>query len=87
VRRLHSSGRSLRRAETERRRARASRLSVLCKIKNPNSFRARINAQVNSDRDYLYSFMRHWLSAFIQDHDPALAARLPHRYQIGEPLA
>ncbi len=50
------------------------------------TFRARIRASGNSGRDYLWSFMRHWISGLIFKRDPALADRLPAGYRIGQAL-
>jgi hypothetical protein len=49
---------------------------------NPK-FRARVCAGGNSGRDYLWSFMRHWLCGMLFEHDPSLRARLPKGYEVG----
>lgn len=37
-------------------------------------------------RDYLYSFMRHWMAAKLMDEFPLLYQRLPSSFENGEPL-
>ena len=46
--------------------------------------RSRIRTSGNSGRDYLWTFMRHWLAGLIIEHDPVLADRLPASYRIGK---
>lgn len=36
-------------------------------------------------REWLYSFMRHWLAAELARSQPALFRRLPPRYAMGDP--
>jgi hypothetical protein len=52
---------------------------------NP-AFRARIHRHGNSGRDYLWTFMRHWLAGLIIKHRPDLAAKLPASYKVGQSL-
>jgi hypothetical protein len=46
-------------------------------------FRQRLNARKNSGRDYLFAFMRHWISGLIIETYPHLADRLPRDYKVG----
>jgi hypothetical protein len=46
-------------------------------------FRQRLNAPKNSGRDYLFAFMRHWISGLIIENYPHLPDRLPRGYQVG----
>ena len=49
--------------------------------------RRRWIASPDAGRDWLYTFMRHWLAARLHTERPALHARLPHDYNTGAPLA
>ncbi|MDA1276053.1 MAG: hypothetical protein O2960_18710 [Verrucomicrobia bacterium] len=49
-------------------------------------FRRRIRGKGTSGRDYLWMFMRHWLSALLWERRPHLHARLPSDYCVGRPL-
>ena len=49
--------------------------------------RRRWIASPDMGRDWLYTFMRHWLAARLHTERPALHARLPHDYNTGAPLA
>ncbi len=49
-------------------------------------FRRRIRGTGNQGRDYLWTFMRHWLAALLQAHRPELHARLPRGYAVGHEL-
>jgi hypothetical protein len=49
-------------------------------------FRRKVKGGGNAGRDYLWMFMRHWLSALIQQHDAHLFARLPGSYCTGTAL-
>lgn len=42
---------------------------------NPD-FRAAVHRPGNAGRDYLWTFMRHWLSAYLQKYRPDLYCRL-----------
>lgn len=52
---------------------------------NPR-FRRKIRANGNHGRDYLWAFVRHWLSGLMWERRPHLHARLPGSYSIGPPL-
>lgn len=42
-------------------------------------------ASPEAGRDWLYTFMRHWLAARLHAERPELHARLPHDYNTGAP--
>src|SRR5258706_8143733 len=50
------------------------------------SFRRRIFGSGDSGREWLWAFMRHWLSALILKHAPKLHRRLPSSFSVGHPL-
>ena len=50
-------------------------------------FRRRVRNPGNAGRDWLWTFMRHWLAAMVRRHDRRLFARLPSSYAVGTPLA
>jgi hypothetical protein len=57
-----------------------------CYAKNP-SFRKRIKSQANqgcAGRDWLYAFMRHWLSAEFS-HGSEVHRNLPYNFCVGRP--
>ena len=51
---------------------------------------ARVGRQLrgpgNGGRDWLWTFMRHWLAALIWRQCPDLHARLPDAFNVGHPL-
>ena len=51
---------------------------------------ARVRRQLrgpgNGGRDWLWTFMRHWLAALIWRQRPDLHARLPASFNVGHPL-
>jgi len=49
---------------------------------NPG-FRRKLRARGNAGRDYLYSFMRHWLHGLLKAERPRLADRLPAAFASG----
>jgi len=49
-------------------------------------FRCLVNQSGDRGRDWLWAFMRHWLSALVYHHNPALYSRLPVSYSAGGPL-
>jgi hypothetical protein len=49
-------------------------------------FRGRVSQSGDRGRDWLWAFMRHWLSALVYRHNPALYSRLPISYSAGGPL-
>jgi hypothetical protein len=49
-------------------------------------FRKLIRARGNDGRDSLSSFMRHWLAAHLHKNHPALYAKLPKCFQLGQRL-
>lgn len=49
-------------------------------------FRQKIRAKGNTGRDWLWTFMRHWLAAILQQRRPQLFARLPAEFSSGHPL-
>jgi len=53
---------------------------------NNARIRRKIRGGGTIGRDYLWMFMRHWLAARIQDHDPRLFTRLPASYCVGVAL-
>ena len=52
-------------------------------FRHNRKFRSRVCAAGGAGRDYLWRFMRHWISGLLFEHDPALAARLPKGYNVG----
>jgi hypothetical protein len=52
---------------------------------NP-SFRRKVRGQGTTGRDYLWAFVRHWLSGLMWERRPQLRARLPNSYCVGHPL-
>src|SRR6266496_3671367 len=52
---------------------------------NP-SFRRKVRGQGTTGRDYLWAFVRHWLSGLMWERRPQLLARLPSSYCVGHPL-
>jgi hypothetical protein len=48
--------------------------------------RRRLQGPGNGGRDWLWAFTRHWLAALISKQRPALYARLPASYSVGQPL-
>jgi hypothetical protein len=50
-----------------------------------SQFRRRARGRGNAGRDYVWAFMRHWLSALLYRRRPGLYARLPDRYALGDP--
>jgi hypothetical protein len=57
-----------------------------CYAKNPN-FRRRLRSQADqgrAGRDWLYAFMRHWLSAEFP-HGSEIERNLPYNFRIGRP--
>ena len=48
--------------------------------------RRRLRGSGNGGRDWLWTFMRHWLTALIWQHRPDLHARLPAGFSVGHPL-
>jgi len=49
-------------------------------------FRRRLRGGGNSGRDWLWTFMRHWLAALLWHHWPDWHARLPASFSVGRPL-
>jgi hypothetical protein len=49
-------------------------------------FRSLIRARGNHGREWLWSFMRHWLAALIQAHRPDLKRRLPAAYPMARAI-
>jgi hypothetical protein len=45
--------------------------------------RARLRGRGNSGRDWLWTFMRHWLTALLHWHQPLLFNRLPADFSRG----
>ena len=52
---------------------------------NPR-FRRLLGQKGNAGREWLWSFMRHWMWALIQQHRPEQHRRLPTAYSIGREL-
>ena len=48
--------------------------------------RRNLRAKGNAGRDYLYSFMRHWLHDLLKTEQPRLADRLPAAFALGHPV-
>ena len=49
-------------------------------------FRCLVNQSGDRGRDWLWAFMRHWLSALVYRHNPVLYSRLPVSCSAGGPL-
>lgn len=49
-------------------------------------FRRKISGQGDAGRDWLWTFMRHWLAAIMRQRRPQLFARLPAEFCIGRDL-
>jgi hypothetical protein len=49
-------------------------------------FRRTLRRDGDAGRDWLWAFMRHWLTALIRRHRPHLHARLPQSYNNGDAL-
>lgn len=52
-------------------------------FKSSAEFRKKLKAKGNAGRDSLYSFMRHWASAYIKKHDPAQFKKLSKGFSNG----
>ena len=52
---------------------------------NPH-FQRLLQRPGNAGRDWLWAFMRHWLSGLLHRHSRPLHARLPSSYSAGLPL-
>lgn len=50
---------------------------------NNKHFRNKVRGRGNSGRDYLYKFMRHWLSAILQKTNPEIYAEIPESFRRG----
>ena len=48
--------------------------------------RRRLRGGGDAGRDWLWTFMRHWLASFLARHRPDLHARLPASFNVGRPL-
>jgi hypothetical protein len=53
---------------------------------NNGRVRRRLRGPGNAGRDWLWTFMRHWLAALLWRHRPDLHARLPAAFNVGCPL-
>lgn len=51
------------------------------------AFARRMRAPGNTGREWLRSFMRHWLASYLSRDHRRLFDRLPSSYCVGEPLA
>lgn len=51
-----------------------------------SSFRRGFRGRADGGRERLYVYFRHWLAARLKAERPALFARLPASYCVGEPL-
>lgn len=49
-------------------------------------FRRLVRRSGNQGRDWLYSFMRHWLSGLVKDYAPELFRRIPYEFKIGSSI-
>ncbi|MBI4662937.1 MAG: hypothetical protein HY735_29360 [Verrucomicrobia bacterium] len=49
-------------------------------------FRRTLRRNGDAGRDWLWAFMRHWLSALIRRHRPQVHPLLPQAYNLGHPL-
>ena len=47
-------------------------------------FRKKVKAKGNAGHDSLYSFMRHWASAYIKKHDPAQFKKISQGFSVGK---
>ena len=61
--------------------ARATRLYA-----RNSAFARRMSAPGNMGREWLRSFMRHWLASYLSRDHRRLFERLPSSYCVGEPL-
>jgi hypothetical protein len=52
---------------------------------NPR-FRRKVRGPGNTGRDYLWAFVRHWLTGLMWERRPQLHAHLPTCYSVGHPL-
>ena len=50
------------------------------------SFRRGFRQRADAGRERLYTYMRHWLAASLEEEHPALLAKLPVGYRTGQPL-
>jgi hypothetical protein len=48
--------------------------------------RRKIRRKGNGGRDFLYTFMRHWLSAELARSHPKVFKILPNEFKVGHPL-
>ncbi|HLX60672.1 MAG TPA: hypothetical protein VKX17_05265 [Planctomycetota bacterium] len=62
-----------------------ARRAAACYQRNPR-FRYWLRRPGNAGREWLYAFMRHWLSALILRNRPHLYRALPFDYCVGAPL-
>jgi hypothetical protein len=49
-------------------------------------FRKKVQSEAddgNAGRDYLFTYMRHWLAAWLKKHDSKVFRKLPHGYGSG----
>jgi hypothetical protein len=47
------------------------------------TFRKKVQSEAdhgNAGRDYLYTFMEHWLASYLKEHEPKIYKALPHGY-------
>ena len=51
-----------------------------------DQFRRRLNRPGNECREWLYAFMRHWITGLLENFDAALLPRLPYGFSIGRKL-
>jgi DNA-binding ferritin-like protein len=49
-------------------------------------FRKKLKSKGNAGRDYLYAFMRHWLSGLVKDTQPAMFDKIPADFRVGKPI-
>lgn len=63
----------------------AARAEYLYQV-NPG-FRKHIRAKGDKGRDYLYAFMRHWLSAELHTKAPKVYKELPEDFRMGVPIS
>ena len=52
---------------------------------NPR-FRRKVHGEGNTGRDYLWAFVRHWLTGLTWERRPQLHVRLPADYCVGRPM-
>jgi hypothetical protein len=50
-----------------------------------SNYRRRLRGRGDTGRDWLWSFMRHWLAALLREHRPQWFGKLPSRYSAGAP--